>query len=107
VEQSPALDLTLEQTLAPLIEERQSLATVKSQAEKRIDELSKDIKTRMMQAGEVSLPNVSGFKVELKPNERVSLVREKLLEQGVTLAQIEAATVTQTFEPKIDIRAAK
>jgi hypothetical protein len=99
-------ELTLADILAPLLEERQSLSAVRSHAEKRIDELSKEIKQRMMDAGEISIV-AAGFKAELKPNEKTELSKEKLLEQGVTLAQIEAATVTNTYAPKIDVRAAK
>jgi hypothetical protein len=106
--QRPALELSPEliETLLPLVEERQQLATQRSKAEKRINELSATLKAVLSAAGAVEGDTVTigKHRLNLAPNTRTEISKEILLNLGLTIDQIAEATVTKTFEPKLDVK---
>lgn len=103
----PGIVLTeeLEQILAPLVEQRQNLNQVKAGCEAEITKLTDEIKAHLKAAGyKLGDPKlmIAGYPVGLKPMNRSTIDATKLLEAGVTPAQIKAATNTTEGEA-IDI----
>lgn len=87
---------SLETALAPLVETRQALKAQVAALEAQIDSINDDIKTTLVNAGELEVL-AAGHKVTLNmAAERTTLDKQKLLEQGVTTEQIKKATKTTT-----------
>lgn len=89
-------NLTLEETLTPLVTTRQELKAQIARLEAQVDSINDGIKTTLVNAGELEVV-AAGHKVTLNmAAERSTLDKQKLLEQGVTTEQIKKATKVTT-----------
>jgi len=87
---------SLETAITPLVETRQELKAKVAALEAQIDSINDDIKTTLVNAGELEVL-AAGHKVTLNmAAERSTLDKQRLLELGVTTDQIKAATKTTT-----------
>lgn len=97
---------TLEQALSPLVTERQELKAQIAKLEAQVDSINDDIKTTLVNAGELEAV-VEGHKLVLDMEaEKSSLDKRLLFEQGVTAEQIKRATKVTTYI-KLDVRKVK
>jgi hypothetical protein len=91
--------------LAPKLARRQELKAQITLMEAECDGINDEIKTTLVTNDTLSVL-VEGYNVTLTLDaKKDSLDKHKLLEEGVTMAQLKAATKTSTFT-KLDIRKA-
>ena len=89
--------LTALKTYAQLHAQIKALETAADKSKDTVQDL-------LIETGEQSL-SLEGFKTTLVSPIKRTLSKEKLVQQGVTMAQIEAATVTTSTKPYVKITA--
>lgn len=98
---TPALGLTIEER----IEHRQRLTAMKAEIEKQIDAETEAIKSHLIDNDLMSL-DAGEFTASLTIRNRETLDKARLIDQGVTTAQIRAATKSSTYA-QLDVRKKK
>lgn len=99
-------EASLETILTPLVETRQELKAQIAKLEAQVDSINDEIKTTLVNAGELEV-SAAGHKLTLDMEaEKSSLDKQKLVEQGVTTEQIKKATKVTTYI-RLDIRKVK
>lgn len=96
---------TTEQSLNLYLEQRAKLAAMKQEIEKQLDAANAEIKALLLDCDGQRFEG-QDFTATLVISTRESLDKTKLLEAGVSTAQIKAATKTSTFD-KLDVRKRK
>jgi hypothetical protein len=99
-------DASLAAILAPLVDTRQELKAQIAQLEAHVDSINDEIKTTLVNAGELEV-TAAGHKITLDMEaEKSSLDKQKLVEAGVSTDQIKKATKVTTYI-KLDVRKVK
>jgi hypothetical protein len=99
------LDPALIEILRPLAAERRKAKEIMDAEERRYDELGEEIGMHLTLAG-VMEADLGDYRIKLVPTAgRSSIQSHMLLEQGVTLEQIQAAT--KTGAPGLQVRVAE
>jgi len=98
--------VTLAPTLQDRVLNRQRLAADIAKLKTEMDDESEAIKNEMMRLGLETLTDIPGWTPTLSVRERSTLDKTELISQGVSTAQIKAATKTSTYT-QLDVREKK